>query len=156
VFTEVTNSCIKNCPATTINYCSLPTTTSGSTAAGTCSAGYGGSCSFQCSSGTWSQVSNSCSPSPPPPPPPPTVQSFGVYSSGSCTSGYCACGGPWGTKACGDLSYTSAWVCSNRGYANVVSATTHTLVGSTYVCSPLGCWNAPAGCEVCDIVTCGN
>jgi hypothetical protein len=56
VLNPVTNSCAKDCSATTINSCILPTTNSGQTSAGTCSAGASGACSYSCSNGTFSVV----------------------------------------------------------------------------------------------------
>jgi hypothetical protein len=112
VLTQVTNSCVKNCSATTVNYCSLPTTTSGSTAGGTCSGGASGACSYSCSNGTFSPVSpckrdcpsqivNNC------------VLSATINggSSGSCLSGY---SGSCNYK-CTDGSWSQA---SNSCYAN--------------------------------------
>ena len=50
------------CAAGTTNNCVLTTTNSGSTDTGTCGAGYGGSCSFSCNLGTWTQVTDTCAP----------------------------------------------------------------------------------------------
>lgn len=49
------------CPATTISNCGLPLTVSGGSA-GSCSIGYTGTCNYTCDNGTWSQNSNSCTP----------------------------------------------------------------------------------------------
>lgn len=48
-----------SCSSTTISNCTLPSTSSGSSA-GSCAAGYAGSCSYACNNGVWSQSSNSC------------------------------------------------------------------------------------------------
>ncbi|MFA6519923.1 MAG: CARDB domain-containing protein, partial [Candidatus Paceibacterota bacterium] len=50
-----------DCIATTISNCVLPTTVSGSSA-GACGTGYSGTCNYACSNGTWSAVSNACTP----------------------------------------------------------------------------------------------
>ncbi|MHB8913736.1 MAG: hypothetical protein ACYC4I_01865 [Minisyncoccota bacterium] len=61
-YATVTVSAPANCPATTINNCNLPTTSSGNSA-GSCSSTYIGSCSYSCNSGTWgSPISNVCVP----------------------------------------------------------------------------------------------
>jgi predicted transcriptional regulator len=61
VWTQVTNTCSPNpCPAETTSDCVLTTTNSGSTDTGTCASGFTGSCSFSCSNGTWTQVSDTC------------------------------------------------------------------------------------------------
>jgi hypothetical protein len=63
--TNVTVTCTTNaCPAQTVNFCVLTTTNSGNTDTGTCSAGYSGSCSFSCSNGTFTQVTDTCAPIP--------------------------------------------------------------------------------------------
>ena len=49
----------KSCPTTTLNNCDLPETASGS-AAGTCSSGYAGTCSYSCFRGNWTESSNTC------------------------------------------------------------------------------------------------
>ncbi len=53
------------CTAQTVNHCDLPATASDTSSSGSCSSGYGGSCSYTCSSGTWiAPSSNSCTPFP--------------------------------------------------------------------------------------------
>jgi hypothetical protein len=60
-FAQVTNTCAPAaCSAQTINNCVVTTTGSGNTDAGTCSAGYSGSCSYSCSNGAFTQVTNTC------------------------------------------------------------------------------------------------
>ncbi len=111
-FTQVANSCVENCPATTINYCSLPTTASGSTSSGACSGGASGACSYSCQNGAFSPVSpcmrdcsgqviNSC------------VLSSTINGgrSGSCLSGY--------TGSCSYQCSNGSWSqASNTCYAN--------------------------------------
>lgn len=58
-YVKITYDTPISCGATTIGNCSLPTTPSGSTA-GSCAAGYSGSCSYLCTNGTWGQQANSC------------------------------------------------------------------------------------------------
>ena len=60
---KVCDSPAAACSATTVSNCVLTQTSSGNTDTGTCSAGYSGSCSYSCSSGTWIQVTNTCTPS---------------------------------------------------------------------------------------------
>ena len=50
------------CPAQTINNCVLTTTNSGSTDTGTCALAEPGACSYSCSLGTWTKVTNTCAP----------------------------------------------------------------------------------------------
>ncbi len=52
------------CTASTANNCVLPSTNSGSSDTGTCAAGFSGSCAYSCISGTFTQVTNTCSPIP--------------------------------------------------------------------------------------------
>ena len=59
--TTVTVTCTTNtCPAGTTSNCVLIQANSGSTETGTCAVGFTGSCSFSCSLGTWTQVTNTC------------------------------------------------------------------------------------------------
>lgn len=48
-----------DCQPATQGNCVLPLTTSG-TSAGSCNTGYGGSCNYSCSNGTWTESSNAC------------------------------------------------------------------------------------------------
>src|SRR5208283_1941146 len=57
---QVTDTCAAQCTAATENSnCTVSLTNSGGTS-GTCVSGDTGSCSFSCSNGTWSQVSDTC------------------------------------------------------------------------------------------------
>jgi hypothetical protein len=57
-----TTSSAATCTAQTINNCTLPATSSGGSANGACVSGYTGSCNYTCSSGTWTQNTNTCTP----------------------------------------------------------------------------------------------
>ena len=50
-----------SCPATTISNCVLANTPNANTSGG-CNTGYTGTCSYSCSNGAWSLVSNTCAP----------------------------------------------------------------------------------------------
>ena len=62
ITTVVVTCTTDTCPAETANNCVLATTNSGSTDTGTCAPGYSGSCSYSCSLGTWTQVTDTCTP----------------------------------------------------------------------------------------------
>jgi hypothetical protein len=106
-WTQITDSCAPApCAAGTVNNCTLPTTNSGNSDAGTCPAGDTGSCSFSCSNGTWTQITDSCAPAPcaagtvnnctl-------TTTNYGSSDTGTCAAGYtgscsfaCTNGGTW-------------------------------------------------------------
>ncbi|MHB8860341.1 MAG: hypothetical protein ACYC48_01235 [Minisyncoccota bacterium] len=81
---SVTVSVADPCPATTINNCNLPTTSSGSSA-GSCPASYTGSCSYSCNNRSWtSPSSNSCTA----PAAPCNVSPWGTIASGSSVTAY--------------------------------------------------------------------
>jgi hypothetical protein len=62
-------SAYASCPATTNVNCNLSLTSHGGTN-GTCATGYANSCSYSCNDGTWTQVTNTCTP--------PSVSSFKI------------------------------------------------------------------------------
>ena len=61
VWTRTSNTCAPlDCPQATLGNCLLPETDHGSSAAGSCAAGYSGTCRFSCSLGDWTEDANTC------------------------------------------------------------------------------------------------
>ncbi len=59
------NNCLQNCIGNTFAGCTVGANTSGNTTAGTCGAGYTGTCSYLCTNGGYSPVTT-CTAAPPP------------------------------------------------------------------------------------------
>ncbi len=61
VWTRTSNTCAPlDCPQATLGNCLLPETDHGSSAAGSCAAGYSGACRFSCNLGDWTEDANTC------------------------------------------------------------------------------------------------
>ncbi len=126
VWSSINNSCTINtpppsCSATTIGNCVLPLTNSGSSA-GSCSAGYSGTCTYSCATGVWNFVSNSCTITQVPSCNAQTINNCDLpltadgVSAGTCSTGY--------TGSCSYNCSNQVWSQLNNSCALPVSPTT--------------------------------